>query len=142
MTRINLVDTGRDILVKMADGNPGALSAMIEMLKHGETVDPQCFMGGMGAILSLDTLGIYGTEIYILWNDQCKRDTRELLMLLRANQLGFVSSSEIKTVAEDQMRQVMFSEEKMEELDKQVCERLPRFRKREEATKVGENRDE
>lgn len=132
MTRITLKDTGRDVLVKMADGNPGGLSAMMEMLKHGESIDPQCFMGGMGAILSLDTLGVYGTEIYVLWNDQCKRNTRELLMLLRANQLGFISDSEIKAVAKDQMRQVVLSQGKMDELDKQVCERLTRFQPRKE----------
>lgn len=136
--RITLKDTSRDILVKMADGNPGAISAMMEMIKHGESIDPQGFMGGLGAILSLDTLGIYGTEIYILWNDQCHRDTRELLMLLRANQLGFVTDSEIKGVAEDQMRQVMFSQERMDELDKKVCERLTTFQPRKENVVVEE----
>ncbi len=128
--RITLRDTPRDVLVKMADGNPGAILAMIEMLKHGESIDPQGFMGGLGSILSLDTLGIYGTEIYILWNDQCNRDIRELLMLLRAYQLGFISDTRIKSVAADQMRRVVVSQEEMDELDSKVCERLSGFQRR------------
>lgn len=132
MAKIQLSDSTAEVVVKMAEGKPGAVRAIMEMMKEGAAIDPRCFMGGLGAVLLLDTLEIYGTEIYILWNDQCNRDVRELLMLLRANQLGFVSASEIKAVAADQIGEVVFTQEKMDEFDKQVCERLDGFRRRKE----------
>ena len=81
-------------------------------------------------MLSLDMLGIYGTEIYILFSDQCKKDVRELTMLLRANQLGFISAERIKEIAEDQTNQVRLSKEEMDELDTKVCNQLEDFAKR------------
>ena len=127
MSRIGLEDSIQSAVAKMADGNPGAISAMCEIIKKGEAIDPECFMGGLGAILSLDTLGIYGTDIYILYNDQCKRDVREMIMLIRANQLGFMDNKRIKDVAADQMNEVRFSQEEMDEFDKKVCDRLKTF---------------
>ncbi len=130
MSRIGLTDNIVDVVAKMADGNPGACIALLEIIKHGKEIDPQSVMGGLGAVLSLDTLGVYGTDIYILYNDQCKKDVRELLMLLRANQLGFVGSSEIKAVASDQMNEIRFSKKEMDEFDERVCKELKTFKPR------------
>ena len=127
MTRIKLTDSVQDVIAKMSDGNPGATNTMCMMLKDGAKIDPQAFMGGLGAILSLDTLGIYGTDIYILYNGQCKRDIRRMLMLLRANQLGFIDSGKVKAIAADQMDEVRLSIEEMDELDSKVCGRLKTF---------------
>lgn len=127
MTRINLEDTGMSILTKMSDGNPGAPHAMMDILEKARDIDPQSALGGIGAILSFDTIGVYGTEIYILYNDQCNRDVRELLMLMRAHQLGFISESRIVKIAKDQMRQFLLSGEEMDELNKKVCEQLESF---------------
>lgn len=131
MSRIELNDKMIDIVSKMSDGNPGAITAMMEVITKGKDIDPQGSMGGLGAILLLDTLGVYGTEIYVLWNDKCNRDTRELMMLIRAWQLGFLPEESIKVMAKDQMRQVGLTEEEMDTLNEQVCERLPEFQKRE-----------
>ena len=130
MARIELTDTIQDIMVKMSEGNPGALHALLDMMKQSPIIDPQSAMDGLGPILSLDTIGVYGTDIYILHNDHCNRDTRELLMLLRANQLGFISSGDIRKVAGCQMREHLLSKEKMDELDKQVMDRLSSFKAR------------
>lgn len=127
MSRIGLTDSVADVIAKMADGNPGACTAMIEMIKHGKEIDPLCFMGGLGAVMLLDTFGIYGTDIYILYSDQCKRDVRELLMLLRAGQFGFVREDKIKAVAADQMDEVRFSKEEMDEFNEKVCKKLETF---------------
>ncbi len=136
MSRIQLHDTTMTIITKMADGNPGAMAALCEMLKHGKEIDPQGMMGGLGAILGLDTLGVYGSDIYILWSDQCRKDTRELLMLLRANQLGFVSSDKIVANAKDQMLEVKFTQEEMDEFNQKVCDQLPEFQHRQAETKI------
>lgn len=36
MAKIGLTDSVQDVLIKMSEGNPGALSALVEILKHGE----------------------------------------------------------------------------------------------------------
>lgn len=128
MTRIELSDTGQAIIVKMADGNPGAMTAMVVLLsKDCEPIDPDSAMGLLGPFLELDMLGIYGTEIYILWNDKCKRDLRRFVLLLRASQLGLLPNQKVREMAADQMRQVNLSADEWDELDAAVCDRLAGF---------------
>jgi hypothetical protein len=57
--------------MKMADGNPGAISVMAEMMRDGAKIDPDSFLGPMGGILALDSHGIYGPRI---WMDSWRRD--------------------------------------------------------------------
>jgi hypothetical protein len=69
----------RDILVTMAEGNPGAAKTMMQMLNRS--------LEGFLDILLLDTLEIRGSKIYMLLNDCCGRDFDKLdrtLMMLRA----------------------------------------------------------
>jgi hypothetical protein len=127
MSRLELSDTGMDVIVKMADGNPGAITAMMDILEKHDEIDPQAILGGMGAIMILDTWEIYGTDIYVLWSDKCNRDVRQMLMLMRATQLGIFSHINLKEMAADQMRQVNLSDEEMAGLDEKVCEQLKDF---------------
>jgi len=106
MSRIELTDSPMDALIKMAEGNPGAAVAMMDILKQHDEIDPQAMLGGLGTIMILDTWGIYGSSIYILYSDKCDRNVRQLLMLLRATQLGFFSHTKLQQMAEDQMRSV------------------------------------
>lgn len=129
MSRIGLEDTARSAIIKMADGNPRALSAMFAMLENGQRIDPQGIMGGLGAILLLDTLGIYGTGICVLFNDQCNRDVRKLFVLLRAYQLGFLLDSLLQSIAACQTGENLLSDEEMQKLDEKVCKRLKKFEK-------------
>ncbi|RLI66848.1 MAG: hypothetical protein DRO67_00295 [Candidatus Asgardarchaeum californiense] len=131
MTKIELTDNLQDVVVKMSEGNSGGLTAIMEILQKTEEIDPQNAMGGLAHILSLDTYGIYGSSIYVLWSDQCNRDIRELIMLLRATQLGFFSIDKLKAIANDQMGRYLLTQEEMDELDTLVTERLPEFKKRE-----------
>lgn len=130
MARIELTDTMMDMIVKMVDGNPGATMALMEVIEKHEAIDPQAFMGGIGAVMTLDTWGIYGTDIYVLFNDQCNRDVRQFLMLLRATQLGFFSQSRLQQIAGDQTRSNVLTEDELEDLDKQVCDRLEDFQRK------------
>lgn len=129
MNRLELTDTGVDMLMKMAEGNPGAISAMTTILEKHDTIDPQAALGGIGAIMSLDDYEIYGTNIYILYSDKCGRDIRKMLMIMRATQLGFLSPNKLKEMANDQRRQVDLTVEEWKELDNKVCERLSEFAK-------------
>lgn len=127
MAKIKLEDSIQDVLFKMSDGNPGAISCMIGMLKVHDAIDPDAVTGGIGAILLLDTYEIYGTDIYILFSDKCNKDMRQMLMLMRATQLGLFSSNKLKEMASDQMRQINLTVDEWKDLDEKVCERLPKF---------------
>ena len=118
-----------DTIVKMSEGNPGALSALMELSTASPKIDPQSAFGGLGPVFFFDTHGIYGSDIYIIWSDKCGRDARKTLMLLRAVQLGFLPESKLKEMASDQMRRVDLTDEEWKELDFQVCEQLEDFQK-------------
>jgi hypothetical protein len=53
--------------MKMSDGNPGALTVVMSIYQHVENIDPMGALGGFGPILSLDTLGIYGPDVWMLY---------------------------------------------------------------------------
>lgn len=129
MSRIKLTDNMLDIITKMSDGNPGAISALMDILQKGEKIDPQGAMGGLGAIMLLDTWEIYGSDIYVLWSDKCQRDCRKLLMIMRACQMGNFSHTKLKEMAADQRRQVNLSSAEWQEQDDWVCNALTDFQK-------------
>lgn len=84
--------SGQQAIVAMADGNPGAVSVMVQMLQKGDAIDPQAFMGGgLSAILFMDTLGIYGSDIWILYKNVCGQSLNRTMGLLRAVQMGILS---------------------------------------------------
>ncbi|MBL4893251.1 MAG: hypothetical protein JKY59_00030 [Emcibacter sp.] len=127
MSRIEMTDTTMDVLVKMSDGNPGALTAMMEILEKHDAIDPQAAFGGLGAIMLLDTWEIYGTDIYILFSDICNRDIRKLLLLMRATQMGDFSHTKLQSLAADQTRQATIDDDEWKKLDDLVCEKLTEF---------------
>ncbi len=65
--KIGLTDSPRDVLIMMSEGNPGALSAMIKLLQRDQTF-------GFIRILSLDDMGMRGSQIWIGFKDHCKED--------------------------------------------------------------------
>ena len=134
MSRINLSGNITMSIIKMVEGNPGAITAIMDLVEKHDSIDPQSFFGPLGVLIALDTFEIYGTDIYILYNDKCQKDARKTIMLLRAVQLGLLPVAKLKEMARDQMRKINLTEEEFESLDKQVCEQLEDFAKPE---KVG-----
>lgn len=123
--KIQLTDSTMDVVVKMSEGNPGAMNVIMQMLKPNN-IDPDNAMGGFGAILLMDTYGIYGTDIYILNNDICDRDLAKTLAVLRATQMGMFDSNILKDACHRQDRsgkQLV----PVEELYLKVKEMLPNF---------------
>lgn len=127
MSRIGLEDNLISMVAKMSEGNPGAATAIMEILENHDKIDPQGALGGVGAIMILDTFGIYGTNIYVLWSDKCNRDTRKMLMLLRAVQLGFMPESRLVEISNDQSRQDNLTDEEFNRYDEMVCKQLDQF---------------
>ena len=87
-TRIELQDTVFDVITKMSEGVPGAITVLVQTVNTSPTVDPDDFMGGLGPLLSLDMYGIYGSNIWILFKYCCNSNINGFLTVLRACQMG------------------------------------------------------
>ncbi len=125
--RIGLQDSMQDIVLKMAEGNPGAITALMGLITAKGGIDPDQLLGPIGTVLSLDTYGIYGSNIYILWNDQCDRNTHKLIMLLRATQMGIFSDVKLRALAGDQMRSEILHDEEWARIVSELNKNLPNF---------------
>ena len=125
--RIGLQDTALDVFMKLSEGNPGALTVCMEIFTQNAAIDPDAFLSGLGPLLALDTLGIYGSSIWLLYKDICGEDITKTLAVLRAWQLGFVSDAEIRLAIEACHAGGYNTGLNPETLLAQVQERLPMF---------------
>jgi hypothetical protein len=127
-TRIQLTDTAQDMLMKLCEGNPGALNVLIKLFTETELIDPDAAFGPYSAILALDTLGIYGPHIWVLFKDVCGEDIVNMVAVLRANQLGFVDDDLVVHSCSDRSRHSVGAIDAPHLLEL-VKERLPNFGK-------------
>ena len=95
-SRIQLTDSMLAAIGKMVDGNIGATTVLMRLMKESESIDPQSAFGGFGKILSLDTHRIYGPDIWIFYKDVCRENLVLMLSVLRAIQLGLRGESWLK----------------------------------------------
>jgi len=122
MTKLDLNDSIEDIMIKMSEGNPGAISVCMMMYTKGGAIDPDALFGGLGGVLSLDSLGIYGSKIWMLFKDVCKQDLVKTSAMLRAWQLGFVPKATLLHAIDNYGAGI-----DTDALLAQVQERLPAF---------------
>jgi hypothetical protein len=90
--KIGLHDTMMDVVMKMSEGNPGALTCLMDIMQK------QDWYGGADSltmVLSFDILGLYGSKLYILWNDCCYRNLDKLELVMRNWQMGNLSEQDI-----------------------------------------------
>ena len=128
MPKLELKDSGMDIMLKMGEGNPGAINVLMTLMgDQSLKIDPDNLMGGLGTILFLDTLGIYGSNIYLLWNDCCDRNLPAMLTVLRACQLGILPQQEVHSSIEGKFGRGTNLRTKCDELIKKVQEIIPNF---------------
>lgn len=85
--RITLNMNMSEMLSTMSEGNPGALICMMELLEN----DPMAILD----ILYFDSMGIYGSKIYMIWNDCCGRDMSKFKETIQYLRSGAVSEEEI-----------------------------------------------
>lgn len=121
-SRIQITDSTQSAIMKMCEGNPGALTVCVQILKEAERIDPDAIMGGIGAILSLDTLGLYGSRIWMLYKDVCEEDIPTMLAVLRGWQMGLITDAQVRSAVESYGNGV-----NIQEVCAKVAERLPRF---------------
>lgn len=70
--RIELNDTMQSAIIKVADGNPGALSVLIEILKKGSQIDPDNAFWRIRKYIKLRAkqLGITGSKLLLITREQ------------------------------------------------------------------------
>lgn len=100
---------------------------MCEIIKHGPRIDPDN-PEGFGPILALDSIGIYGPDIWLLWKDVCGENPVKVVGILRAWQLGMVSSEQLKSACSGKPYDPL----PVEELIAMVRHRLPNFTRSEQ----------
>ncbi len=121
-TKIELTDTLQEVLFKMSEGNPGALTVCINILKAAPTIDPDNAMEALGPILSLDALGLYGSKIWILFKYVCESELPAMLAVLRGWQFGFISGEQIMHAVNNHGAGL-----NVQAIYAKVVERLPNF---------------
>ena len=68
---------------------------MMMLITQGKVIDSDNTLGPFAYLLTLDTLNLYGSKIYMLHNDVCKRNINHTIVILRAFQLGFLTQENI-----------------------------------------------
>lgn len=93
MLKIKLRDTIESAMIKMSERNPGALTVLMILIKEDE-------MNVIKYVLALDALEIYGSNIYILWNDCCGRDVSKVKDIIDSWQSGNLLEEDIHKAIE------------------------------------------
>jgi hypothetical protein len=99
--RIKLTNTMKEIIANMSEGNPGAVKVIINLMKFTPKIDPQAMFGGLAPLMSLDTLNIYGSRIWMLYKDVCKESVFQTIAVLRSWQLGILSKTDLDHAIEN-----------------------------------------
>ncbi len=89
--RINIDMSITDAVLALCDGNPGGLTVCADLLKSAERINPDGGLGGLGILLLLDSLNIYGSRIWGLYKDVAKQNLGKTVALLLAWQLGHLA---------------------------------------------------
>lgn len=95
MSRIELNHSLPEIIALLSEGNPGAMSALIQMASAGPEIDPQSAWGPYSGPIALDTHKIYGARIWMLYSDVCGKSVETTLGILRACQLGLLGEEDM-----------------------------------------------
>lgn len=125
MAKIKLSDTMMDILMKLSEGNPGAVTVLVNLAKEGDQIDPDAFSGHLGVMLDLDTLGIYGSGIWVVYKDICRCSMKHFIAIFRARQLGLLSENDIKTAIQTNTPSLIDADKTLQAVQQQ----LPNFAK-------------
>lgn len=83
---INLSDNTLEVVEKMVEGNPGAITVIMKILdrKH----DPMSMM----VVLMLDDMNIRGPQIWVGYKDFCGQDIEVFVKKIKARDQGMVDA--------------------------------------------------
>jgi hypothetical protein len=95
MEKLRLEDSIIDIIIKMSNDDSGATVILSDIIEQGERIDPYMDSSFI-YIFDLDEMEIYGTDIWILYEDVCDSNVANFIALLRSRRLGYTTTEEIK----------------------------------------------
>ncbi len=93
-----------EAMIAISQGNPGAAVSLGEICSTATKTDPDSAFGPFGPVLAFDTHGIYGSSIYVLHSEICKKNPVHTLAVLRAVQMGILSEHTLKEACSRQDR--------------------------------------
>lgn len=121
---VNIIEIMKDF----AEGNPGAVAAMVKIMESAETIDPDNALGALGVLFSLDNLDCYGSNIWLLYKDICKSNVTNVHIIFRAIGFGLLNDKEVRQDIEN-ARTGEAREFDFPELLKKIQEKIPDFAK-------------
>ena len=91
MSKIKNIDNIQEMLLDMSEGNPGALTTCFEILRE-TSKNP---IKAIPLFLTLDTMELYGSHLYMLWNDCCDRNIKEVIKVIDGFMTGKITKKDI-----------------------------------------------
>lgn len=98
MTKFNGTESTMEMLVAMAEGNPGAATVLAQTINHKWKNN----IPGLLVVLHLDDLEIYGSDIWVLYKNCCGEDLDKMGDVIHASVTGKLSAADIKLHIENQ----------------------------------------
>lgn len=121
-----------EVVMALSEGNPGAATVCMMVMKEGRAIDPQAALRGLHVLCDFDEFGIYGPRIWMFYKDVCGQDLAKMLAVLRAHQLGQLAGA-----TEQAINHAIDNRGDGLDLDAimaAVMERLPKFNRQTTAT--------
>lgn len=88
MNKLKNIDNMQDIILQLSEGNPGALTACLEILKETS-------IEAISVFLTLDYMELYGSHLYMLWNDCCDRNIKAVIDVINGFITGKITKNDI-----------------------------------------------
>lgn len=123
--KIDTKDNIQRVIVKLSDGNPGALSVLIQIIKNGNIIDPDSLNTDEMNLFLIDELEIYGPNLWILYKDVCQQNLLSLFSLFRAYELKIITKVKIHDFITNQS----LDDFNIDNLLEQVRQTIPNFGK-------------
>lgn len=82
--RIRAGMTPEGILSVMSGGNPGAINVMLKLLETASKAQMDMGFSGIMLLFHLDTMQIYGSNIWILYKDICEENISTMIDIIQA----------------------------------------------------------
>lgn len=121
--RIEGSDNVMSMVMKLSEGNPGAMTVCMSAFKNAHAIDPIGALGGLAPMLAMDTLGIYGSRIWMLYKDVCGERLPYFLAMLRGWQLGYLAEAALHHAIDNCGEGI-----DVDAIAAKVCERISEFK--------------
>ena len=92
--RITLNMSVIEAVCALVDGHPGAMDVCVRMVKEAPTICPSWGKMGFLPLIQLDSEGLYGPSIWVLYKDLCESKIDRTWALLCASQMGLVCNGQ------------------------------------------------